>query len=110
MDASAALIQSLRAPDDDIESRHRLALAVASQDIRSSDVRARLGEAHKIMTLAGGVQQMIGREVSNTIWFAANHTLEVVGAYRRGEPVPAEPNGWAEALAATDEWIDINSQ
>jgi hypothetical protein len=102
LDACAGLIHLVRAPDEDAESRFRVILAVATQDIGSGDVRKRLGEAHKIMTLAPHVPQMAGRE-PNAVWFAANHAIEVLGAHRRGETLRSTPAGWTEALRAIDD-------
>ncbi|MFC7483111.1 hypothetical protein ACFQX7_28205 [Luedemannella flava] len=111
LDASAALIQLARSSDRDrdAESANKLMISIKTQDVADLAVRTRLEEYHKILSLANGVHQMTGRASTSITWSAANHAIEIIGAYRRGEKLPQPRPVWTEMLTAADEWLDINN-
>ncbi|HET8683662.1 MAG TPA: hypothetical protein VFM54_17615, partial [Micromonosporaceae bacterium] len=113
LDALSQLLQlpDEAAPDDagtEWQRRRRellLVLGTACQDLRGDDLRHRIEEVVSMIELHTAATSMTGdteRQVRST---ACTHALSCLGAFRRGDPLPARPDGYARTLDAIDRWV-----
>jgi len=90
-------------------NRHRndfvLALEIASGDLSSDPLRMRLERAHRVLDYPSGPWNQARQPESRTRLIVCRHALECVNAYRRGAPLPAEPDRFTETVGFVDEWI-----
>lgn len=93
---------------DDWDRRRKdllLAFEIASQDLSSQPLRARLAQVHRVLVYPSGPWDQARQPESVTRRIMCQHALECVGAYRRDDPLPAAPDRFTETVGFVDDWI-----
>jgi hypothetical protein len=98
--SSSAQYDSWREMRDDLV----VAFDAAVEDLRDSDLRARLKRASILFTQADVAGQMTGRSEHLGRTVACRHILACLGAFRREEKLPDEPQQLIELIQAVDDW------
>ena len=83
-----------------------LAFETASMDLSIKALRSRLERAQLALLYPSGPWDSERQPESVTRKIVCRHSLECVGAFRRGEPLPAESNKFINTMGAADEWIE----
>ncbi len=93
---------------DDWYRRHKdllLAFETASMDLSSEPLRARLERVRRALDYHSGPWDQARQPESVTRRIVCRHALECVGAYRRGDSLPTEPERFTETVGFVDDWI-----
>ena len=82
-----------------------LVFETASMDLSSEASRSRLERAQRAFLWYHGPWSIERQTESATRRIVSRHALECVGAFRRGDPLPAEPKQFTSTVGDVDEWI-----
>jgi len=82
-----------------------LAFETASLDLSSEPLRARLEQAQRALLYPYGPWDIERQPESVTRRIVCRHALECVGAFRRGDLLPAKPKKFTGTIGSVDEWV-----
>jgi hypothetical protein len=83
-----------------------LALETAGMDLSSEALRFRLERAQRALRYPAGPWDIGRQPESVTRRIVCRHVLECVGAFRRGDPLPPEPQQFTGTIGDVDQWIE----
>jgi hypothetical protein len=107
LESSAKADASTRPVHPDSNNTRRqllLQVATATHDMRQADLRVRIDQALRILTHHTAAWNMIGQPESQSRQIACTHTIECIGAFRRGEPLPPRPTAFDQTIKAIEQW------
>jgi hypothetical protein len=82
-----------------------LAFKTASMDLSDVPLRKLLEQAHESLLYPYGPWDQAQQSESTTRRIICQYVLECLGAFRREEPLPAEPNDYIDTVAFVQDWI-----
>jgi hypothetical protein len=91
-------------PDSNTRRQLLLQIVAAAQDLRQADLRATIDQTLRILTHHVAAWNLIGQPESQSRQIACTYTLEYIGAFRRGEPIPPRPAEFDRTIEAIEKW------